>query len=101
MSEIQHGKKGFRRSETQDYWKVYSDDEEGIEEAWNREITEILKVNGGMLYHRVIFNNETISTSMCFVPDVDLQRYQAHLRDAYKQGYITGQLDAKNNISES
>lgn len=47
--------------------------------------TERLKVEGGYLYY--VCNHEAHQTSMCFVPDVDLARYQAHLRDAYNQGY--------------
>ena len=54
-----------------------------------------IKVDGGYLYESFQGNDET---SMCFVPDVDLTRYQAHLRDAYKQGYQDGQEDAKNDI---
>jgi hypothetical protein len=41
-----------------------------------------LKVDGGHIY--------TIKEGLCFVPDVDLTRYQAHLRDAYNQGFKDG-----------
>ena len=64
--------------------------------------TERLKVSGGYLYHRCDYfmsdcdhkDNET--TTMCFVPDVDLQRYQSHLRDAYNQGFKDGKEERKN-----
>ena len=52
------------------------------------------KVDGGYLYH----NEEEGGNTMCFVPDVDLQRYQSHLRDAYTQGFNDGQEHAKNEI---
>ncbi len=63
--------------------------------------TERLKVDGGHLYHVSYKNNSVAHSVMCFVPDVDLQRYQAHLRDAYKQGYKAGQDDAKHGISDN
>lgn len=50
------------------------------------------KVDGGYIY-------ET-EHGICFVPDVDLQRYQAHLRDAYTQGYKAGQEDAKHGVCQ-
>ena len=53
-----------------------------------------LKVNGGHLYHHEHHTGNTMS----FVPDIDLQRYQAHLRDAYKQGYESGHADAKVGV---
>jgi hypothetical protein len=73
-------------------WKEVTD--EGAEQ------TQKLKVDGGNLYHKTIWNDnaEIVSSSMCFVPDVDLQRYQAHLRDAYKKGYQDGHEDSKNGI---
>jgi len=55
-------------------------------------LTERLKVDGGFLYRTKKVGVEGIA--MSFVPDVDLARYQAHLRDAYKQGFIDGGLDA-------
>ena len=63
------------------------------------EFTWRLKVDGGWLYHRRDYmpNSEEVSTTMCFVPDVDLQRYQSHLRDAYTQGFKDGQEEAKHN----
>lgn len=51
-----------------------------------------IKVDGGHLYRCLS------SATICFVPDIDLQRYQAHLRDAYKKGYADGQEDAKNDV---
>lgn len=53
----------------------------------SRNYTERLKVDGGYIY-------ET-DKGICFVPDVDLQRYQSHLRDAYNQGYKQGLQDSK------
>lgn len=62
--------------------------------------TTRLKVEGGYLYHhKNLFhcgNGAQQTTSMCFVPDVDLQRYQAHLRDAYNQGFKDGKSEQKN-----
>ena len=55
-------------------------------------ITEALiriKVDGGHLY-------ETLH-GLCFVPDVDLTRYQSHLRDAYNQGYKDGRTEAEQH----
>ncbi len=49
-----------------------------------------LKVDGGYLYR--IYGSEAV-VAMCFVPDVDLMRYQAHLRDAYNQGLKDGLAD--------
>ena len=54
-----------------------------------------LKVDGGHL-HRVTVvdeNNDRLHMNMCFVPDVDLQRYQSHLRDAYNQGFSDGKCE--------
>jgi len=62
------------------------------------QITECLKVDGGYLWRTVFKSHMQPMPAMSFVPDVDLQRYQAHLRDAYKQGYKDGQEDAKNGI---
>ncbi len=53
-----------------------------------------LKVDGGYLYALGMLHGIT----MAFVPDIDLTRYQAHLRDAYKQGYADGQEDKKNGV---
>lgn len=55
-----------------------------------------IKVDGGYLYQ----DDNGVEMSMCFVPDIDLARYQAHLRDAYKQGYETGKLDEREGRSE-
>lgn len=73
---------------TNNKWEV-------VDEASNA-ITERLKVDGGHLYHRMTFE---CAAAMCFVPDVDLQRYQAHLRDAYTKGYAEGHADAKINVN--
>jgi hypothetical protein len=56
-----------------------------------RASTERLKVDGGYLYF--VSHQELRNSSMCFVPDVDLTRYQAHLRDAYNQGFKDGQAE--------
>lgn len=56
--------------------------------------TSRLKVEGGHIYAITLGANFTT----VFVPDVDLMRYQAHLRDAYKKGYMDGQLEARNPI---
>lgn len=47
-----------------------------------------IKVEGGHLYA----NNMEM---MCFVPEVDLTRYQAHLRDAYNKGFEDGLIEGK------
>ena len=56
-----------------------------------------LKVDGGSLYLHRGNANETMS----FVPDVDLQRYSAHLRDAYTQGYKNGREDTFNGLEDA
>lgn len=58
------------------------------------KFTDRLKVDGGYLY-RSIYSKD--GESMSFVPDVDLQRYQAHLRDAYNQGFKDGLEEAKHS----
>lgn len=55
-----------------------------------------LKVDGGYIYKDEKGNG---GLAMCFVPDIDLQRYQAHLRDAYTKGYADGQEDSKKNVN--
>lgn len=55
-----------------------------------------MKVDGGYLYES--YDKDGGYFSMCFVPDVDLQRYQAHLRDAYTLGYKDGQEDTRNGV---
>ena len=57
---------------------------------WERvteEGTDRLKVDGGYVYRDQKANG---GLAMAFVPDVDLQRYQAHLRDAYDKGFKDG-----------
>jgi len=58
------------------------------------------KVDGGYIYSLNAQHKEMnqMNTAICFVPDVDLQRYQAHLRDAYNQGYKAGYNDSKNGF---
>ena len=53
-----------------------------------------IKVEGGWIYQCTEGEKEI---SMCFVPDIDLTRYQAHLRDAYNQGFKDGQDDLSAN----
>lgn len=57
-------------------------------------LTSKLKVEGGYLYVYQLVVNDKFSSNMCFVPDVDLTRYQAHLRDAYSKGFEDGKADA-------
>jgi len=49
-------------------------------------LTERLKVDGGHLYRSMINSAIQPTQAMAFVPDIDLERYQSHLRDAYNQG---------------
>ena len=53
------------------------------------------KVDGGYLYQWITAAN----ACMTFVPDIDLTRYQSHLRDAYTQGYKDAHEDLKQGIS--
>jgi hypothetical protein len=57
-----------------------------------------MKVDGGFLYHSLTGLNENLSQSMCFVPDIDLKRYESHLRDAYTQGYKAALDDFKKPL---
>jgi hypothetical protein len=77
--------------------------EENIE-VYTRRLevyTRRLKVDGGYLY-RTITNDDydTRAVAMCFVPDVDLARYQSHLRDAYTQGWKDGKEHSKLGIQD-
>ena len=65
-------------------------------ESYARDVKRI-KVDGGYLYQSHALQKEYFTT--CFVPDVDLQRYESHLRDAYTQGYADGQADFREMIS--
>lgn len=65
---------------------------ETIDLAYNSS-TERLRVEGGYIYH--VGNNACKAIAICFVPDVDLQRYQAHLRDAYTKGFADGLEEGK------
>lgn len=56
------------------------------------------KVESGWIYKSHTETERGLSESMVFVPDLDLKRYQSHLRDAYTQGYKDGQEDAKNGV---
>lgn len=57
--------------------------------CWERYADNIerIKVDGGYIYKTLEQND--IATS--FVPDIDLQKYQSHLRDAYNQGFKDGE----------
>lgn len=50
-----------------------------------------IKVEGGYLYH----TSNGASEALTFVPDVDLTRYQSHLRDAYNKGFEDGRSERK------
>ena len=85
----------------------------------NHKTFNRFKVEGGYVYEITYYNEKSdsvVSTGTCFVADVDLTRYQAHLRDAYNQGfkdgkdsrgdeyykgYVEGQKNAKNNLNEN
>ncbi len=54
--------------------------------------TDRLKVDGGYLYRDQKANG---GLAIAFVPDVDLQRYQAHLREAYTRGFADGVDEGK------
>jgi hypothetical protein len=58
--------------------------------------TRRLKVAGGYLY-RVgrVNDDDDACIAVSFVPDVDLERYASHLRDAYNQGFKDGQEQSK------
>lgn len=57
---------------------------------WEYYAPDLMRINveGGYIYE--------MEFGICFVPDIDLTRYQSHLRDAYTQGYKDGQTDARN-----
>ena len=59
-------------------------------------ITERIPVEGGHIYY--VSNHIARQTALCFVPDVDLKRYQSHLRDAYHQGFVDGMIEARANL---
>jgi len=61
-----------------------------------RATTERLKIDGGYLYH--VAHQEANAIAMCFVPDVDLARYQSHLRDAYNKGFADGMEEARKPV---
>lgn len=54
------------------------------------------KVDGGYLYK----TSDVNGTSMVWSPDIDLTRYQSHLRDAYNKGYQDGQEHAKYGLTQ-
>lgn len=60
--------------------------------------TQRMKVSGGWLYHRrdwfnsMESNNFVESTTMCFVPDVNLAEFGKHIKEAYEAGYERGKM---------
>jgi hypothetical protein len=64
-----------------------------IEWEWVCENLWRVKVDGGHLYSTFIDGQ---GVSSAFVPEIDLKRYESHLRDAYNTGYKDGQEDAKH-----
>ena len=68
----------------QPVWEQYAD-----------QISRIL-VAGGYIYCMESSHGLTST----FVPDVDLQRYQAHLRDAYNAGFKDGLSEKEMNQAE-
>ena len=67
---------------TEPMWERYSD---GIDR---------IKVDGGFVY-RTISQGDV---SICFVPEIDLQRYESHLRDAYNKGFTDGSYEALKGL---
>lgn len=49
-----------------------------------------IKVDGGWL-----FSGDEVASPLTYVPDVDLTRYQSHLRDAYDKGFADGLEERK------
>ncbi len=58
-----------------------------------------MKVEGGHLYKDYVHSGAAIACTMCFVPDIDLTRYQSHLRDAYTQGFKDGLEENRTKTS--
>ncbi len=69
-----------------------------MENKWEKVNEELgrMKVDGGYLYAATASQG----IAMCLVPDVDLTRYQSHLRDAYTQGYKDGVEDGKSGLND-
>jgi hypothetical protein len=63
--------------------------------CWERYADNIerIKVDGGYIYKTLEQND--IGTT--FVPDIDLARYQSHLRDAYHKGFEDGKSYAEEH----
>lgn len=61
------------------------------------ECVKRMKVDGGYIYRTMGWQHSNI----CFVPEIDLQRYQSHLRDAYNQGFEEGKNEASFNLERS
>lgn len=61
--------------------------------SWEKvtDSTERLPVAGGHLYR----DQKANALSICFVPDIDLNRYASHLRDAYNKGFADGLEEGK------
>ena len=67
-------------------------------EEWKEvaRLTFRLKVNGGHIYSM----QSASGLASCFVPDIDLQRYESHLRDAYNIGFKHGLSEKEINQAE-
>ena len=81
-------------SESESKWELVVD--------WKDQIVGFsrIKVDGGHVYRQIVASGGTDSVSLCFVPDVDLKRYESHLRDAYRQRYVAGHEDSKRGVEE-
>lgn len=68
------------------------------EDVSANEVTHVCrhKVEGGWLYSTTVSGVNMFTVT--FVPEIDLSRYQAHLRDAWKQGYEDGRRDERMGV---
>lgn len=69
------------------------------EDVSANEVTHVCrhKVEGGWLYSTTVSGVNMFTVT--FVPEIDLSRYQAHLRDAWKQGHDQGVEDARRGLN--
>jgi hypothetical protein len=80
---------------------IKDSDSDGWEFVTKSDVALLIryKVEGGYLYCKILeFTNSSPMSSMVFVPDVDLTRYQAHLRDAYLKGFADGLEEGKHHV---
>ena len=75
-----------------------SENEEKKWEPVSGDGTDCMKVDGGYIYRCQKGNG---GLAMVFVPEIDLTRYESHLRDAYNRGYETGQEDIKQLLEKA